>query len=686
MTKQNPLLDFSGLPRFAEIRPEHVEPALDTILAENRRRLEGLLDDVTEPGWENFIAPLDELDDRLERMWSPVSHLNAVRDSEELRAAYQACLPKLTDYYTELGQNERLFGQFKRIGEQADFHAASPARRKYIGDSLRDFHLAGVDLAPRAKARFGEISRELSKLGNRFEQNLLDATDGWQLHLTEEADLAGLPDTVRDVARQAAEQSGLAGWKFTLQAPSYIPFLTYADSRDLRERMYRAFVTRASETGPDGGRWDNSEVMPEILCLRRELAALLDFSDYADYSLATKMARSADEVEKFLLELAGRSLPAARRDLQELEAFAGEHYGVENLAAWDIAWYSEKLRQHRFDFSQEDLRPYFPLQRVLEGLFNVVHELFGITVQHAEPPQVWDGSVGFYAIRDGAGELRGQFYVDLYAREHKRGGAWMADCVGRRRTAEGVQLPVAFLTCNFTPSVGDKPALLTHDEVITLFHEFGHGLHHMLTLVDVPGVAGINGVAWDAVELPSQFLENWCWEREALDVISGHFETGEPLPDDLLRKMLAARNLQAGMQMCRQIEFSLFDIRLHGAFDPDGGQSIQQLLDEVRQEVAVLTPPDFNRFQNGFSHIFAGGYAAGYYSYKWAEVLSADAFGRFEEEGVFSPAAGDDFLRQILEKGGSQEPMELFVAFRGREPSIEPLLRHSGLGDNLQAT
>ena len=686
MTIENPLLDFGGLPRFAEIRPEHVEPALDTLLAENRARLAELLAMEAAPRWENFIEPLDEIDDRLERMWSPVSHLNAVRDSEALRAAYHACLPKLSDYHTELGQKEALYRKFKEIGATPGFDRGDPARRKYIDDSLRDFHLAGVDLPPQEKERFREISRVLSDLGNRFQQNLLDATDGWHLHLVDEADLAGLPESARQVARQAAEQAGLEGWKFTLQAPSWVPFLTYADRRELREEMYRAYVTRASDTGPNAGRWDNSGTMLEILRLRRELAALLDFPNYAEYSLATKMARSPEEVEKFLLELAERSLPAARRDLRELEEFARREYGVESLQAWDLAWFSEKLRQHRFDFSQEALRPYFPLDRVLQGLFRVVERLFGITVAPAEePPQVWHEKVRFYEIRDSAGMLRGQFYVDLYAREHKRGGAWMADCIGRRRTAGGVQIPVAFLTCNFTPPVGERPALLTHDEVITLFHEFGHGLHHMLTLVDVPGVAGIHGVPWDAVELPSQFLENWCWEREALDIVSGHFESGEPLPDALLEKMLAARNFQAGMQMCRQIEFSLFDLRLHTVFDPGGGKSIRELLEEVRDEVAVVRPPDFNRFENSFAHIFGGGYAAGYYSYKWAEVLSADAFSRFEEEGIFDRDAGADFLRHVLEQGGSRDPLELFIAFRGREPSVEALLRHAGLADTTEA-
>ena len=678
-TMDNPLLRREGLPPFSRIRPEHVEPAIDHLLAENRAGVKRLLAEVERPGWHNFIEPLEEMEERLSRAWSPVSHLHAVMDSEDLRAAYNACLPKLTDYGTEMGQNRALFEAYREVAEKGG--DLERAQRKLLENALRDFRLSGVDLPEEKKERFRQLSSELSELTTRFEENLLDATNAWEKRVTDEAELAGLPESARDLARQMAERKGLEGWLFNLEFPSYYPVVTYADNRELRRELYEAYSTRASDQGPHAGRFDNSEVMEHILAVRHELARLLGYANYAERSLATKMARSTEEVLGFLRDLARKAKPQAERELEELRAFAREHHGVEQLEAWDLPYYSEKLRQHKYNLSQEELKPWFPETRVIPGMFEVIGRLFGVEIRESgEPVETWHPDVRFYEIRDrSSGELLGQFYFDLYARPKKRGGAWMADCLSRMNTANRQQIPVAFMTCNFTPPVGEKPALLTHDEVQTLFHEFGHGLHHMLTRVDWPSIAGISGVAWDAVELPSQLMENWCWEREALNLISGHWETGEPLPDALYERMIAARNFQSAMQMLRQVEFALFDFRIHLEYDPDKGGRIQEILDEVRDEVAVVRPPKWNRFAHGFSHIFGGGYAAGYYSYKWAEVLSADAFSLFEENGVLDPETGRLFRETILEQGGSADAMELFVAFRGREPSIEPLLRHSGI-------
>jgi oligopeptidase A len=674
----NPLLDVSGLPRFSAIRAEHVLPALDYQLDQNRRALETLIRADHAYTWENFAQPLEDMKEQLARLWSPVSHLNAVLNSEELRQAYNAGLPKLSDYFTGLAQDERVYAAYKAIEASAAFADLSSAQKKIVENTLRDFRLSGVELPPDKKARFKEIQQELSRLTSRFSDNVLDATQAWELHLADEAELAGLPDSARALARQNAEHKGKAGWLFNLEFPSYFAIMTYADRRDLRERMYEAYVTRASEFGPQAGRWDNGELMGQILRLRVEAAALLGFANYAEYALQTRMAKTVPEVMVFLRELATHSKPAAERDYAELKEFARTLGGLE-LEAWDIAYYSEKLQQARYRISQEDLRPYFPETKVVPGMFAVVERLYALKIEPLSGVDTWHPEVRVYEIRDAANDVRGRFYLDLYARAHKRGGAWMDDCISRKRLAGGVQTPVAYLTCNFTPPVDGKPALFTHDEVQTLFHEFGHGLHHMLTRVDHVAVAGINGVAWDAVELPSQFMENWCWEREALDLISGHFESGVTIPDELYRKMIAARNFQSGMQFVRQLEFALFDMHLHSDFRPDAGKSVAQLLDEVRHEVAVVFPPAYNRFQNSFTHIFSGGYAAGYYSYKWAEVLSADAFSKFEERGVFDRRTGEEFLRNILEQGGVREPMELFIDFRGRRPRIDALLRHSGL-------
>ncbi|RQM72153.1 oligopeptidase A [Aeromonas jandaei] len=676
----NPLLSMDSLPPFSQIQPDHVQPAVTQAIADCKQKIKDVLAHSEPQTWDSLIAPLEEVNDRLARIWSPVSHLNSVLNSEPLRAAHDACLPLLSEFQTYVGQHEGLYQAYLALSESDDFPRLGGAQRKEIQNTLRDFRLSGIGLPAEAQQRYGEIQARLSELASRFSNNVLDATQGWHKLVADDAELAGLPESVLAAARQMAELKGKEGWLFTLDIPSYLPVMMYADNRELRAEMYEAFTTRASDQGPNGGKWDNSAIMTELLALRSELARLLGFANYAELSLATKMADKTSQVVDFLTDLAAKSLPQGKAELEEIRAFAAEQHGQSELAAWDIAYYAEKLKQHKFSISDEQLRPYFPANKVVKGLFEVVKRVFGMKVRERLGIDTWHPDVRFYDIFDSEDELRGSFYLDLYAREHKRGGAWMDVCLGRRYRQDGsLQKPVAYLTCNFNGPVDGKPALFTHDEVVTLFHEFGHGIHHMLTRIDVAGVAGINGVAWDAVELPSQFLENWCWESEALAFISGHYENGEPLPADLLEKMLTARNFQAAMQMLRQLEFALFDFRLHQEFDPAKPDQIPALLGEVRSQVAVMTPPAFNRFQHSFSHIFAGGYAAGYYSYKWAEVLSADAFSRFEEEGIFNPATGQSFLQNILEKGGSKEPMELFRAFRGREPKVDALLRHSGI-------
>ncbi len=675
----NPLLSLAGLPPFSAIRPEHVEPAIDALLAQCRAIVARVLKENQTYTWSNLVQPIEDVEDMLSRAWSPVGHMNSVVNSDALRAAYNACLPKLSEYGTEMGQNEDLYRAYKQIADGAEYQKLDQAQRKIIDNALRDFRLSGIALAADKRARYKAVMQELSSLHAKFEENLLDATNAWHKLVTDEARLDGMPESARQLARQTAEREGLDGWMFNLEFPSYYPVLTYADDRALRQELYTAYVTRASDEGPNAGTWDNGPIMEQILALRHETAQLLGFDNYAERSIETKMAQSTEQVMQFLTDLAQRSLPTARAELDEVRGYAREHFGIEDLEAWDIPYYSEKLRQHKYAISQEELKPYFPETRVLPGMFGVVQRLYGLDITEVKDVDTWHPAVRFYEIRDGKGELRGKFYLDMYARPHKRGGAWMDDCIARRVTADGLQSPVAYLTCNFSPPIGNDPALLTHDEVITLFHEFGHGLHHMLTQVDYAGVSGISGVAWDAVELPSQFMENWCWEREALDLIAGHYKTGETLPQDLYERMQAARNFQSAMQMARQLEFAIFDFRLHRDYDPTEGGRVYEILEEVRQQTAVMQPPSFNRFPHSFSHIFAGGYAAGYYSYKWAEVLSADAFSAFEEAGIFDRATGQRFLTAILERGGSREPMELFIDFRGREPTIDALLRHSGL-------
>ena len=677
----NPLLELRGLPPFSEILPEHIEPAIDELLTQSRAQVTQLLEQNSRYTWDNLVDPLEAMDDRISRAWSPVSHMNSVVNSEELRAAYTACLPKLSEYSTEMGQHEGLYNAFRQIADGTDYPGFDTAQKKIIENALRDFRLSGIELDQAARDRYKEIMQELSQLTSKFSDNVLDATNAWHKQITDASLLGGLPESALSLARQTAGQRGLEGYVFTLEFPSYYPVMTYADNRALREEMYTAYVTRASDQGPDAGRWDNAALMEQIIGLRHEAARLLGFDNYSERSLATKMAESTDQVMEFLYDLATRSKTAATHELEEVRAYAREHHGSDELLAWDIGYYSEKLRQDKYAISQEELKPYFPEPRVVQGLFSIVERLYGLSIDSVTGVDSWHPDVRFYRIHDADGHLRGEFYLDLFARPHKRGGAWMDECISRRRGQSGVQTPVAYLTCNFTPPIGDDPALFTHDEVITLFHEFGHGLHHMLTQVDYAGVSGISGVPWDAVELPSQFMENWCWEREALDLFARHYQSDAAIPDDLFQRMRRARNFQSAMQMVRQLEFALFDFRLHREYDSDRGARIHDILEEVRRNVAVVQPPAFNRFENGFTHIFSGGYAAGYYSYKWAEVLSADAFSAFEETGIFNRDTGNRFLSSILEQGGSREPLELFVEFRGREPTIDALLRHSGLAE-----
>jgi oligopeptidase A len=676
----NSLLDFSGLPRFADFKAEFVAPAVDQLLAENRALVERISAPGVAPTWSDFVEPLEDANERLHRAWGVVGHLNSVMNSPELREAYNTALPKVTQYYTELGQNETLFAKYKALRASPGYAALTTAQKKIVENELRDFRLGGAELPPEKKSRFKEISERLSQITSRFSDNLLDATNAFAHIVVDSAQVTGIPDDVLTTAREAAEADGKPGWKFTLHAPSYLPVMQYADHRALRELMYRGYVTRASEFGKP--EWDNTPLIAEILKLRQEQARLLGFGSYAEYSLESKMAESPHQVLEFLEELAAKARPYAKRDLDEVTAFARAELGLAKLEAWDLAYASEKLRAKRYSFSDQEVKQYFPETRVLPGMFKVVETLYGLKIEPSEAP-TWHPDVRFYSIRDRSGSLVGQFYIDLYARPSKRGGAWMDEARTRRVKNGNLQTPVAYLNCNFSAPVGGKPALFTHDEVNTLFHEFGHGLHHLLTRVDYLGVSGINGVEWDAVELPSQFMENFCWEWSVLPPMTARTDTGAPLPRVLFDKMLAAKNFQSGMQTVRQIEFSLFDLHAHYDFDPAdtkaGAKTVLDLLNEVRSRVAVVFPPDYNRFPNNFSHIFSGGYAAGYYSYKWAEVLSADAYSLFEEKGVLDPETGQRFRDEILGAGGSRPALESFVAFRGREPKIDALLRHNGM-------
>ena len=675
----NPLLENTPLPQFSKIKPEHIEPAIDRLLKEARETVSQCLQANEQYNWENLIVPIDAVEDKLNKAWSPISHMNSVVNTDEWRDAYNACLPKLSEYSTEMGQNKALFNAYQHIADSADFAALETAQQRIIHHALRDFRLSGIDLNKEKQQRYKQINLELSRLSSQYEEHLLDATNAWTKHISDKSLLDGLPDSALALARQTAQQHNLKGWVINLQFPSYLAVMTYANNRELRKEHYTAFATRASDQGPYASQWDNSQIMDDTLALRHEKAQLLGYSSYADYSLATKMADKPDDVIQFLEDLADKSWRHARKDLSELQQFSKKHYNIGSLQAWDIGYFSEKMRQHCYQLSQEDVKSYFPETHVVSGLFAVVNKLYGLNITEIKTVDTWHSDTRFFEIKDKNDQLRGQFYVDLYAREKKRGGAWMDDCVGRKKIGNTIQTPVAYLTCNFTPPTGNDPALLTHDEVLTLFHEFGHGLQHMLTQIDHLGVSGINGVEWDAVELPSQFMENWCWEKEALELISSHYQTGEKLPDSLFKKMLDAKNFQAGMLMVRQLEFSLFDFTLHQQYNPSKGGQIYQTLNQIREQIAVVNVPDFNRFAHSFSHIFAGGYAAGYYSYKWAEVLSSDAYSLFEEKGIFDPATGQLFLQHILETGGSDDAMQLFINFRGRKPTIDALLRHTGI-------
>jgi len=671
---------LKNLPLFSAIKTQQIVADITAALDKSKALVEKQLKETDKFTWDNLVNVLDESDDGLAKIWSPISHMNSVVSNDDLRVAHDACLPLFSEYSTYLGQHKGLYQAYLSIANSNEFSHLNTAQTKVINNALRDFKLAGVALPDDKKLRYGEITQQLSRLHSKFNNNVMDATLAWSKLINDKSELEGLPESALKAAAQAASEKNKEGYLFTLDIPSYLPVMTYAKNRKLREEFYTAYSTRASELGPNAGEFDNTHIIEEILALRHELALILDFANYADYSLATKMAETSDQVISFLTDLGKKSVPQAHQEKQSIVDFAKGSDGIDTLNAWDLSYYAERLKQQRYAISDEILRPYFPENKVLSGLFLVVNRLFSISINEVYDFDTWHKDVRLFNITNKQGQLIGCFYFDLYAREYKRGGAWMDDCRVRRRQLNGeLQLPVAYLTCNFNKPVGDKPALFTHYEVITMFHEFGHGLHHMLTKIEVPGVSGINGVPWDAVELPSQFLENWCWEPEALALISGHVDTGETLPAELLEKMLAAKNYNSALAMVRQLEFSLFDFILHYQYQNNHAGQVQSVLDSVREKVAVNKTPAFNRFQNSFSHIFAGGYAAGYYSYKWAEVLSADAFSKFELEGIFNQQTGQKFLQAILEKGGSAAPMVLFKDFMGRAPRIDALLKHSGI-------
>ncbi|WP_191090463.1 M3 family metallopeptidase [Dechloromonas sp. CZR5] len=677
----NPLLDFSDVPRFDLIQPEHVKPAIESLLADGRSLIERLTDDATPATWTDFAGALSDGLEGFGRAWGVVGHLHSVNDVPAWREAYNEMLPEVSRFYTELGQNLKLFDKYRALRASPEYAALSAERRKIVDNEIRDFRLSGAELPEEQKPRYQAIMEELSQLAAKFSENLLDATNAFGEVVTDEARLTGLPDYAKDAAREVAEKAGVDGWKFTLHAPSYGPLMQYAENRDLRQRMYRAYATRAAEidNGYSKSEWDNGPLMKRILELREEDARMLGFRNFAEVSLLPKMADTPEQVLAFLRDMAKKAKPFAEQDMAELLAFARDELGIADFQPWDAAFVSEKLQQARYAFSAQEVKQYFTEPKVVAGLFKVIESLFTVKVREDKAP-VWHEDVRFYRIETPAGDLVGQFYMDLYARETKRGGAWMDEARSRKRTAHGIQKPIAYLNCNFARPVGGKPATFTHDEVITLFHEAGHGLHHLLTRGEELGVSGIHGVEWDAVELPSQFMENYCWEWEVLQGMTAHVDNGESLPRTLYDKMLAAKNFQSGMMTVRQLEFSIFDMRLHAEFDPRGSKSVMDLINEVRQEVAVLVPPEWHRFPNSFSHIFGGGYAAGYYSYKWAEVLSADCYAAFEEAGdPFDATVGKRYLDEILSQGGSRPALENFRAFRGREPSPDALLRHSGM-------
>ena len=682
MIDTNPLLtlaDSDRLPDFQAIKPEHFMPAIEQLIADCRSETDRLAAESRPASWNNFLYPLESCNDRLEQAWNCINHIEAVANNDEVRKAYADCRVLVTEYGTWAGQHEALYGRCSELRDSDAYQQFDLAQQRALDNLLREFKLAGVALEPEAKQRYAAIKARLSELSTTFSNNVLDATEAFEKIILDEKELEGLPERVLEMARQKAEEKNSDGFLLTLDIPSYLPVMQYCHNRELRAELYRAYTTRASEEDVSRPEFDNSACIEETLTLKQELALLLGFANYAELSMARKMASSSDDVMEFLENLAAKSHPLAGKEYEQLQRYATDEMGFDEVQASDLMYVTEALRKERYDLSQEILRPYFPAGKVLQGMFAVVEKLYGITIVAAEAPSLWHSDAALFAIERN-GETIARFYLDIYAREGKRGGAWMADCRGRRIGPDGrSQKPVAFLNCNFTPPGNDTPSLLTHGDVTTLFHEFGHGLHHMLTSIECAAVAGINGVAWDAVELPSQFMENWCWEPEVLNDFAQHYETGEPLPAELLEKMIAAKNFQSAMQMVRQLEFGLFDLCIHREYGRDGWRGVQETLDEVRGAVAVSVPPAFNRFQNSFSHIFAGGYAAGYYSYKWAEVLSADAYSLFEENGIFDRDTGMKFYEEVLSRGGSEEPAVLFKRFRGREPRVDALLRHSGI-------
>lgn len=657
-----------------------IEPALDTILADNRQKLQELLQSAKQFTWNNLMLPLEDMEDRLAQMWSPIGHLHEVMDSAKLRAIYNRCLPKLTQYHIELSHNKELYRAIQTVARSKSFKRLNSVQQRIINNELRDFKLAGIALSGVKKKQFATLQKKYVQLTTKFAENLLDATHDWGCHLSAKQQLTGLPQHVITMARQEAKQRKMHGWVLTLDFPIFNAVMTYAEDRKLRKKMYHAYVTRASEQRPSKKKFDNSQIMVEILKIRHQLVKLLNFKNYAKFSVVTKMARNPAQVDQFLRELVRRTKRHAQRELRTLQQFAQQNYKVKNLAAWDVAFYSEKLRKAKYDITQEELRPYFQEDKVLYAMFVLVKKIFAVTIKERVNKNVWHKDVRYFAVFTKNKKMLGGFFADLYARPHKRSGAWMDECRGRRKLSDGkIQTPIAYLTCNFSKPAKNKPSLLTHDEVCTLFHEFGHCLHHLLTRIDYPEVAGINGVEWDAVELPSQFLENYCWQEEMLDLMAEHYKTKAKMPQQLFTKLIASKNFQAGMQMMRQLEFALFDFNLHQHTKIKNAKQIQQLLDRVRKQVAIVPMPAFNRFQHSFTHIFAGGYAAGYYSYKWAEVLSSDAFAKFKEHGIFNQKIGRQFLQYILSAGGSDTMMNLFKKFRGRKPKIDALLKDCNL-------
>ena len=671
----NPVLYREGLPLFDQIKPDHISPAIESILKEANTLIHSLREMSTPPSWDNFVEPIEMISEKISRAWGQIEHLNAVVNSENLRKAYNDNLIKLTEFYTNLSQDESLYKKYQSLKNSETFNSLTSSQKRVIDNVLREFKLGGAELNEGEKKRFKVIQEKLAKLSTQFEENILDATNEFSIFVDHVDELSGIPEENIKKARADAKEDKKEGYKFTLHFPSYLPVMQYADSRALREKLYHGYATRASELASP--KFDNTNLIEEILALRYESSKLLGFKHFTEMSLVSKMAKSSEEVITFLMDLANKAKPFALKDMDELKSFA-KTLKIEKLEAWDVAYVSEKLRQAKYSFSENEVKQYFPEHRVLKGLFKVVETIFKLKIIKSDAP-IWHKDVSFYSIKNENNELVGQFYFDLYARNHKRGGAWMDEAISRYKNSLGSSHPVAFLTCNFSSPSDNKPALFSHDDVITLFHEFGHGLHHMLTKVDDYSISGIKGVEWDAVELPSQFMENFCWEWDVVKHMTEHVDNKNPLPKSLFDKMIEAKNFQSGMQTLRQIEFSLFDIRLHTEYSDQNKINPLKLLETIRDEIAVVRPPSWNRFPNSFSHIFAGGYAAGYYSYKWAEVLASDAFSLFEEEGILSSHAGQKFQNEVLSRGGSRPAMESFVAFRGREPNVDALLRHSGM-------